>query len=134
MIMNRRQFVQASTAAAALPVGLARPALAQSGPVKIGWLPALTGASSSTGIAINRGLAFGVAEINAAGGIGGRKLEVVTRDTQSDPTKAVNAASELTRSEKVTVLYGPGNSGEALACTAVIARSRTPQLNPCFVD
>jgi branched-chain amino acid transport system substrate-binding protein len=46
----------------------------------------------------------------------------------------VNAASELTRSEKVNVLYGPGNSGEALACTAVIARSRTPQLNPCFVD
>ena len=134
MIMNRRQFVQASAAAAALPAGLARPALAQSGPVKIGWLPALTGASSSTGIAINRGLVFGVAEINAAGGIGGRKLEVVTRDTQSDPTKAVNAASELTRSEKVTVLYGPGNSGEALACTAVIARSRTPQLNPCFVD
>ena len=133
--VNRRTFVQATVAAAgALATGLARPALAQSGPIKIGWLPALTGASSSTGIGIGRGVAFGVAEINAAGGIGGRKIELIIRDTQSDPTKAVNAASELTRSEKVNVLYGPGNSGEALACTAVIARSRTPQVNPCFVD
>jgi branched-chain amino acid transport system substrate-binding protein len=113
---------------------LSSPALAQSGPIKIGWLPALTGASSSTGIGIGRGIAFGVAELNAAGGVNGRRVELIIRDTQSDPTKAVNAASELTRSEKVNVLYGPGNSGEALACTAVIARSRTPQLNPCFVD
>ncbi|RAI57984.1 ABC transporter substrate-binding protein [Roseicella frigidaeris] len=129
----RRRLVQAS-AAATLATGLARPALAASGPIKIGWLPALTGPSSSTGIAIGRGVGFGVAELNAAGGIDGRKVELIIRDTQSDPTKAVNAAAELTRSEKVHVIYGPGNSGEALACTAVIARARTPQLNPCFVD
>jgi branched-chain amino acid transport system substrate-binding protein len=132
-IIKRRQFVQAAATAALAP-GLVRPALAQSGPIKIGWLPALTGPSSSTGIGIGRGVAFGVEEINAAGGINGRKIELIIRDTQSDPTKAVNAAAELTRSERVNVLYGPGNSGEALACTAVIARSRTPQLNPCFVD
>jgi branched-chain amino acid transport system substrate-binding protein len=131
--IKRRQFVQAAATIALAP-GLARPALAQSGPIKIGWLPALTGPSSSTGIGIGRGVAFGVAELNAAGGINGRKIELIIRDTQSDPTKAVNAAAELTRSERVNVLYGPGNSGEALACTAVIARSRTPQLNPCFVD
>ena len=132
---TRRQFVQASAlATGALATGLAAPALGASGPIRIGWLPALTGPSSSTGIAINRGIVFGVAELNAAGGIQGRKAELVIRDTQSDPTKAVNAAAELTRSEKVNVLYGPGNSGEALACTAVIARARTPQLNPCFVD
>ncbi|WP_431267015.1 ABC transporter substrate-binding protein [Dankookia sp. P2] len=132
---TRRQLVQASAlATGALATGLATPALGASGPIRIGWLPALTGPSSSTGIAINRGIAFGVAELNAAGGIQGRKVELVVRDTQSDPTKAVNAAAELTRSEKVNVLYGPGNSGEALACTAVIARARTPQLNPCFVD
>ncbi|MEN0076662.1 MAG: ABC transporter substrate-binding protein [Paracraurococcus sp.] len=131
--ISRRRLMQAS-ATAALATGLARPALAASGPIKIGWLPALTGPSSSTGIAIGRGVSFGVAELNAAGGIQGRKIELITRDTQSDPTKAVNAAAELTRSEKVHVIYGPGNSGEALACTAVIARARTPQLNPCFVD
>jgi branched-chain amino acid transport system substrate-binding protein len=83
---------------------------------------------------MNRGITFGVAEINAAGGVGGRQLEFITRDTQSDPTKAVNAAAELTRSEKVHVICGPSNSGEALACTPVIAHTRTPQLDPCWVD
>ena len=52
-------------------------------------------------------------EINAAGGIKGRKIELVMRDTQSDPTKAVNAAAELTRRHKVTVMWGPLNSGES---------------------
>ena len=39
-------------------------------------------------------------EINAAGGINGRQLELITRDTQSDPTKAVNGAAELTADKK----------------------------------
>lgn len=130
---SRRQLMQAATGGA-LATGLARPSIAAPRPIRIGWLPALTGPSSSTGIAIGRGVGFGVAELNAAGGIDGRTIDLIIRDTQSDPTRAVNAAAELTRSEKVHVIYGPGNSGEALACTAVIARARTPQLNPCFVD
>ena len=51
-------------------------------------------------------------EINDAGGIDGRQLELITRDTQSDPTKAVNGAAELTRGQKVSVVFGPVNSGE----------------------
>src|SRR3954462_7191520 len=99
--LTRRHLVQASAmATGALATGLTTPSLAASGPIRIGWLPALTGPSSSTGIAINRGIVFGVAQLNAAGGIAGRKIELVVRDTQSDPTKAVNAAAELTRSEK----------------------------------
>lgn len=135
MPTTRRQLMQASTAGTGLlAAGLARPSLAVSNPVRIGWLPALTGASSSTGIAMTRGITFGVSEINAAGGVNGRQLELLARDTQSDPTKAVNAATELTRGEKVHAIYGPGNSGEALACTPVIAHARTPQLDPCWVD
>ena len=41
-----------------------------------------------------------VQEINAAGGIDGRQIELITRDTQSDPTKAVNGAAELTRGRR----------------------------------
>ena len=60
----------------------------------------------------------------------GRKLELISRDTQSDPTKAVNGATELTRREKVHVIWGPLNSGEALAATPLIARDNVPQLHP----
>ncbi len=73
-------------------------------------------------------------EINAAGGINGRQIELIIRDTQSDPTKAVNGAAELTRGQKVSVVLGPVNSGEALAAVPLIARANTPQIHPCWVD
>ena len=56
------------------------------------------------------------------------------RDTQSDPTKAVNAVAELTQRQKVSIIWGPLNSGEALAATPLIARDKVPMLHPCWVD
>ena len=73
-------------------------------------------------------------EINKAGGVDGRQLELISRDTQCDPTKAVNGAAELTRSHKVNVIFGPLNSGEALAVVPLLARDNVPQLHPCWVD
>jgi branched-chain amino acid transport system substrate-binding protein len=131
MTVSRRNVLLGSAAGA---VGLSMPAIASSEPIKIGFLPALTGPGSSTGIAINRGTILAVNEINAAGGVNGRQLELISRDTQSDPTKAVNGATELARREKVQVIWGPLNSGEALAATPLIARDGLPQLDSCWVD
>jgi branched-chain amino acid transport system substrate-binding protein len=103
-------------------------------PIKIGWLVALTGPNSSPGIGFDRGIKYAVEEINQAGGIKGRQLEVVTRDTQGDPTKAVNAALELMNREKVDFMVGPTNSGEGLATTPLIARNKTPSLVYGVVD
>jgi len=133
MSITRRQAL-ASAGAAALATGLAKPAIAAKDPIQVGYLPALTGPSSSTGIGINRGLQLAVKEINDAGGIDGRQIELITRDTQSDPTKAVNGAAELTRGQKVSVVFGPVNSGESLAVVPLLARTNTPQLHPCWVD
>ena len=135
MSITRRKVLAGSAAgAASLASGLAAPAIAQNEPIKIGYLPALTGPSSSTGIGINRGTLLAVDEINAAGGINGRKIELIVRDTQSDPTKAVNAVAELTQRQKVAIIWGPLNSGEALAATPLIARDKVPMLHPCWVD
>jgi branched-chain amino acid transport system substrate-binding protein len=100
----------------------------------IGYLPALTGPSSSTGIGINRGIQLAVQELNAAGGVDGRQFELITRDTQSDPTKAVNGAAELIHGQKVSAVFGPVNSGESLAVVPLLARANTPQVHPCWVD
>ena len=102
-----------------LPLGLAMlgpigSALAED-TVKVGWLSSLTGPLSSAAIAENQGVQFAVDEINAAGGIKGRKLELLTRDTAGDPTKAVNFAQQLVFSDKVQFIIGPVNSGESLA-------------------
>lgn len=132
MSLTRRQALQAGAAVAAS--GLAKPAIAANEPIRIGYLPALTGPSSATGVGMDRGMQLAVREINEAGGVNGRQLELITRDTQSDPTKAVNGAAELARGERVSVVFGPVNSGEALAAVPMLARTNTPQIHPCWVD
>src|ERR1700751_2197149 len=132
MKLTRRQAL--ASGAAVLGTTIATPAIAVKDPMPVGYLPALTGPSSSTGIGINRGIQLAVQEINAAGGIDGRPLELITRDTQSDPTKAVNGAAELTRGQKVSCVFGPVNSGESLAVVPLLARTNTPQIHPCWVD
>ena len=132
MPLTRRQAL--ASAAAAIATTVAKPAIAAKEPILIGYLPALTGPSSSTGIGINRGVQLAVQEINAAGGIDGRQIELVVRDTQSEPTKAVNGAAELTHAHKVSVVLGPVNSGESLAVVPLLARANTPQVHPCWVD
>jgi branched-chain amino acid transport system substrate-binding protein len=132
MSLTRRQAL--ASAAAALATTIAKPAIAAKEPIRMGYLPALTGPSSSTGIGINRGTELAVKEINAAGGIDGRQIELIVRDTQSEPTKAVNGAAELAHAEKVSVIFGPLNSGESLAVVPLLARANMPQVHPCWVD
>src|SRR5260370_36757902 len=127
MRLRRRQVLAGSAAGAvSLASGLASPAIAANEPIKIGYLPALTGPSSSTGIGINRGTQLAVDEINNSGGIDGRKIELIVRDTQSDPTKAANAVAEMAQRAKASIIWRPRNSGEALAATPVIPREQVP--------
>ena len=116
----------ASTLMGAALALASHPALAQ--PIKIGWLSSLTGPLSSAAIAENQGVQLAVEEINAAGGILGRKIELLTRDTAGDPTKAVNFAQQLAFSDKVHFVIGPVNSGEGLATTPIVARAGVPNL------
>lgn len=97
-------------------------------PIKIGWLSSLTGALSSAAIAENQGVQLAVEEINKSGGILGRKIELLTRDTAGDPTKAVNFAQQLAFSDKVHFVIGPVNSGEGLAAVPILARAGVPNL------
>jgi branched-chain amino acid transport system substrate-binding protein len=96
--------------------------------VKIGWLSSLTGPLSSAAIAENQGVQLAVDEINKSGGILGRQIELLTRDTAGDPTKAVNFAQQLAFSDKVQFVIGPVNSGEALATTPILARAGVPNI------
>ena len=130
-LSRREMLLAAASSVSAASMGFARPALAQTDPIKIGWLAALTGPSSAPAVGFNRGVVFAAETINAAGGIKGRKIEIVTRDTQGDPTKAVNATQEMISQLKVQAVWGPTNSGESLAVTPILARAKMPNLHPC---
>src|SRR5579875_879099 len=128
METSRRSLMLGASAAAGAAF-LRAPAIAQGAePIRIGWLAALTGPSSAPAIGFNRGVAYAADEINAGKG---RKVEIVTRDTQGDPTKAVNATQELISRAKVSAIWGPTNSGEALATTPIMTRLKTPCIHPC---
>jgi branched-chain amino acid transport system substrate-binding protein len=97
-------------------------------PLKVGWLSSLTGPLSAASLAENQGVEFAAEEINKAGGINGQKIEIVTRDTAADPTKAVDFAKQLIFVDKVSVIIGPVNSGEALAAIPIIAKEGIPNI------
>ncbi len=130
MPMTRRLFTASSVALAG---GLARPALADTGPIRIGYPAALTGPSSAPSVGNNRGVGYIVSKINAAGGVKGRKIEMIIRDTQGDPMKAVNAVQEMI-SSGVHAIWGPNNSGEALATTPIVARRNIPNVHICGIN
>jgi branched-chain amino acid transport system substrate-binding protein len=133
MAISRRDVLLGSAGAvSAATFSFPKPAIAQAEPIKIGFLAAMTGPSSAPTIGFNRGVVFAVDAINAAGK--GRKIEVITRDTQGDPTKAVNATQELISQAKVHAIWGPLNSGEALATTPIMARAKMPDIHPCVVE
>src|SRR3982074_137301 len=97
-------------------------------PIRIGWMASLTGPLATAAIGINAGVKFAVDEINASGGINGRKLELLTRDTAGDPNKAATFAQQLVHADKVDIIIGPVNSGEALATVPLVARAGTPNI------
>lgn len=102
--------------------------------MKLGWFAALSGPYATGALAQDAGQRAAVAELNAKGGVLGRPLELVTRDTVADPGKAVNFVQELLFSEKVDVLFGPNTSGEALPIRDFIVEANTINMPTALID
>lgn len=107
----------------------AAPAWAQS-TIKIGLVTALSGQSARAGEAITRGLTVAIDEINAKGGVLGRKLELVRRDDEATPAKGVIAARELVFREKVAVLFGGLDTPVSLAIVPIVNENKVPFMGP----
>ena len=110
-------------AATLLGAMAALPAAAQQGPIKIGEINSYSGMAAFTGPYKN-GLLLAEEEINASGGVLGRKIEIVTRDDGLKPEDAVRAANELVTSEKVALLAGGFLSNVGLALSDFAAQNK----------
>src|SRR5919198_6499624 len=96
-------------------------------PIRIGHVAALSGASAQSGEAITRGIALAIDEINAKGGLlGGRKLELIQRDDESNPPKGLIAARELVFQEKVAAIFGGIDTPVSLAIVPFVNKEKTP--------
>lgn len=111
-------------------VALPRIALAQSGETfRIGSLCPVTGAGSPYGGGMQKAIEIAVAEINAAGGAGGRKLELFSEDSQTKPDAAVLAAKKLIEVNKVQAVIGTWSSGVSLAVMPLTDAAELIEMN-----
>ena len=125
--MTVHSFTRRSLLGAAAAVALLGGAQAQAQEIKFGLVAALSGQSARAGEAISRGLAVAVDEINAKGGIlGGRKIVLLRRDDESNPSKGLIAARELIQREKVAALFGGLDTPVSIAIVPLANSEKVP--------
>ena len=124
--MNRTigTFIGAGLVGAAL---LAGPAAAQDA-IRIGVTQPLTGAFAASGNYVTQGAKIAEDQINAAGGVLGRKIQLVVEDNKSNPTEAVSTAEKLIGKDKVPVMMGAWSSTLTLAVMPKLMEYGVPML------
>lgn len=99
--------------------------------VNLGFINALSGGSAPMGASSLAGFKVAIAEINAQGGILGRKIVPVVRDDQAKPENGPVFAQELIKNEKVAAAFGFCNTGVGLPASKVFQDSKTILFVPC---
>jgi len=95
--------------------------------IKLGYNGDLSASpSAQSGQAAVLGMAAAIEDVNAAGGVLGKKLVLITRDDVSAPPKSIQNMSELINNEKVSAIFGPTNSGNAMAWKHIANQKKIP--------
>jgi branched-chain amino acid transport system substrate-binding protein len=102
----------------------------QSKPGRIGIITAVTGSQQAFGQAHERGFEMALEEINAAGGVLGKPLEIVKYDDQSKPDIAAQGVAKLVDQDKVSALIGSYSSESTKSIVPLVARRGVPLLMP----
>ncbi len=97
-------------------------------PIKIGVYGPFSGGSSPMGLSMRNGVRLAADEINAKGGILGRKIELVDRDDQAVNERGAQVMQDLVSNEKVAAVLGPINTGVALASYKYPMEAKVPLL------
>jgi ABC-type branched-subunit amino acid transport system substrate-binding protein len=122
--LSRRALLRAAGSTLAL-AGLPRGVAAQGGPIKLGTLTPLTGAGGSYGPSMRKAMEFVAQEVNAAGGVLGRPIQLVSEDDQTNPEAGVRAARKLIDVDKVAAIMGTWASAVTTAVAPLCWESKT---------
>lgn len=96
---------------------------------KVGGIFSSTGRASFLGDPEQKTMEMMVENINAAGGIDGRKLEAVIYDSEGDPAKAVSAVNKLIHKDKVLAIIGPSTTPTTLAIVNFVEKAQVPLIS-----
>jgi branched-chain amino acid transport system substrate-binding protein len=121
---SRRTFLAGAGAAALAGLAPAR-ARAQAAPLRLGVLTPLTGAGGADGPRMLKAMQAVANEVNGAGGVLGRKIELVVEDDQTNPEAAVRAARKLIDVDRVPVIMGTWASAVTTAVAPLCWESKT---------
>jgi branched-chain amino acid transport system substrate-binding protein len=98
--------------------------------IKIGADLELTGGQASYGSSALKGIQLAAEEINNAGGINGKKIEIVQADDASKPEESTRAAQKLISQDKVVAIIGTSTSTNTLAAVQVVQDKKIPMITP----
>ncbi|MBT2727282.1 ABC transporter substrate-binding protein [Bacillus sp. ISL-75] len=98
--------------------------------IKVGVNLELSGGVASYGESLENGIDIAVDEINKAGGVKGKKLEIIKVDNKSEAAEATNGAIKLTSQDKVTAIIGAATSGDTVAQAQIANDTKTILLTP----
>src|SRR5499426_4060624 len=124
---NMKHYARTTTLAAIVLAAAVTTAPAQDS-IKVGVIQPLTGAFAASGNYVANGAKIAADEINAKGGVLGKKLELVIEDNKSNPTEATAVAEKLIVRDKVPVMMGAWGSGFTLAIMPKLIEYKVPML------
>jgi branched-chain amino acid transport system substrate-binding protein len=101
-----------------------------SGSIVVGYYGDLTGRTSNFGQSTKRGVEMAVDEINKAGGINGRQIQVLSEDDEGRPEKAATVVTKLIDQDRVIALVGEVASGNTLAAAPKAQAAKVPMISP----
>ncbi len=109
----------------------AKPAAAATGePILVGHYASMTGKEATFGQSTDNGIKLAVKEINAAGGLNGRPIKLITYDDKGESKEAGNAVTRLITSDKVVAVLGEVASGLSIPGGAVCQQYGVPMISP----
>ena len=100
------------------------------GTILVGYYGDLSGRTSSFGQSTKNGVEMAADEINKAGGIDGRQIQIITEDDQGEPNKAATVVTKLINQDKVVALLGEVASSNTLAAAPKAQEAKVPMISP----
>lgn len=99
-------------------------------PIVVGHYGSMTGKEATFGQSTDNGIRLAIKELNAAGGLNGRKIELITYDDKGDSKEAGTAVTRLITSDHVTAVLGEVASSLSLAGGSVCEQYNVPMISP----